>query len=220
MRLLNLIKSCILICLGIIPAYVSSHCCEETCFFSTINQGWSAEFRVAYFSPDSKRFTKIYSRDLVDYQVEISKEIFTNCSLWFDVDYLSKKGHSYPLHDHTRINLVPLALGLNYQLWCQNGWIVYVGAGGNYTHLKIHDHSHYVKEHTSKWQFGGTFKSGIKKVFCNGITLSIFCDYFLQKFHFSGHSHCSGESSGSCTIERTSLNASGIKAGIGLGYVF
>ena len=200
--------------------HLCSQCFDQASFLSNWGQNCTTEFRVAYFSPESKRMKKIYSKDLIDYQIEISKSIFSDFSIWLDVDYMTKKGHSENLHDSTRIWIVPIALGLNYNFLCYQGWNAYLGAGGNYTHLKIHDHSHYVKEHISKWDFGGTFKLGIKKIFCNGITLNIFCDYFLQKFHFSNSSHCSYQSSSSCYIERHCLNLNGLKAGIGLGYSF
>lgn len=197
-----------------------SNCLESPFCFYNLTQDWSAEFRVAYFSPESKRVRKIYSSNLIDYQVEISKNLCPNWSIWLDVDYLSKNGRSEPLHDSTRIWLIPIALGVNYQFWCRNGWNAYVGAGGNYTCLRMHDHSEYVKEHISKWNFGGTFKLGIKKVFCNGITLNFFCDYFLQKFHFSDKSRSSDSHYSSCYIERNSLNVSGLKVGMGIGYYF
>ena len=221
MSLNYLVKSCLFLCMSLISFNLFGNFSEETSCFSCPSQGWSTEFRVAYFIPKSKRVKKIYSKNLVDYQLELSKEIYPNYSVWLDVDYLTKKGHSQPFHDSTRICLVPIGLGLNYRFWCCNGWSAYAGAGANYTYLNIHDHSDYVKEHTSKWDFGGTLKLGIKKVFCNGITLDFFCDYFLQKFHFSKHSKCSSsEHYSSCYIEHTDLNANGLKVGIGIGYFF
>lgn len=198
----------------------SDDCCStDSCCFNWC-EGWSAEFRIAWYSPSSHKFRKIYSNSLADYQIELSKKLFGNWDLWLDVDYATKKGHSTYFHDKTRITIVPIILGARYSFDLCYDFQLYLGAGVNYTFLRIHDDSHYVKKHVHKEQFGGTFKVGLKKYFCDCFFVDVFVDYFLQDFHFSGKDRLSSSSGSERFVQRHSANLSGFKIGAGIGYTF
>jgi len=79
--------------------------------------------------------------------------------------------------------------------------------------LRIHDHSHYVKEHTSKNAFGGIAQTGIYYFFAKRYFADFNFEYLYQHFYFSHHEDRPH-------VKRTNLDLSGIKIGAGLGIQF
>jgi outer membrane protein len=184
--------------------------------------GIAAEMRVAYYHPSSKRVRDIYGKGWADYQLELSKS-FKNCGgledvewrIWTGISGFSKNGDSIGLHNKTKIQLVPISLGLKifYPIICNTK--VFLGGAACYSLLRIHDHSEYVHEHIRKESWGGIFQSGITYDFCSWAFASIFLDYYFQRFVFHNDrtSHCR-------FVERMDLNMNGFKVGAGLGISF
>jgi outer membrane protein len=216
-------------------------CCEPCCDSSW---GINAEFRVAYYHPSSKRVRHIYGDGWADYQFELSKSFkgFGGlgggcCSCFNDIEWrvwagvsgFSKKGHSIGFHDDTKLQLVPISFGLKifYPIFCNTK--VFIGGAACYSLLRIHDHSEYVHQHVRKESWGGLFQSGITYDFCSWAYVSVFFDYYFQRFHFHDDklSSFSGSSdsylfssSSSRYIERSDLNMNGYKVGAGIGISF
>lgn len=178
--------------------------------------GWSATARVAYFHPESSRLRKTYTNCFADYQLEVGKIVASNLQVWAGVCGFSKEGHSRPFHDSTRLQLIPLNLGVKYFFNLAPCIAGYVGGGVCYSMLSIKDHSHYVHKHTNKNEFGGLLQSGLNYYFNDCIFVNIFADYYFQEFHFKKHSYASH----SRYVERNSINLSGYKLGAGVGYNF
>lgn len=217
-------------------------------FFSEPIQAWddccepldiTAEARVAYYHPSSKKVRRIYGDGWADYQLEISKGFkgfgCMGCNgfgddlewrIWAGVSGFSRKGESYGYeHHHTRLELIPVNLGLKlfYPIFCNTK--IFIGGAGCYSFLRIHDNDHYVHEHVRKESWGGLVQTGLTYNFsCWGV-VSIFADYFFQRFHFNHDTHYSSYYSStyfhdSRYIERHDLNLNGYKIGVGLGVTF
>lgn len=225
-------------------------CCKtcDSCYDSgcdpCCDSSWSitAEARVAYYRPSSKRVRHIYGDGWADYQLELSKSfkmlggLWKGCScrvlediewrIWTGVSGFSRNGDSIGFHDKTKLQLIPISFGLKifYPIFCNTK--VFIGGAACYSLLRIHDHSEYVHEHIRKESWGGLFQSGITYDFCSWAHASVFFDYYFQRFHFhddrlssfSGSSDSYGNSSR--FVERFDLNMNGYKVGVGLGISF
>jgi hypothetical protein len=221
------------------PCGSSYDSCRDPCCDSF--WGITAETRVVYYHPSSKRVRRIYGDGWADYQLELSKSfkkffgLGEGCGLdcledmegriWTGVSGFSRNGYSIGFHDKTRLQLIPISLGLKifYPLFCNTK--VFIGGAACYSLLRIHDHSEYVHKHVRKGSWGGLFQSGMTYDFCNWAYASIFFDYYFQRFHF--HDDRISSSSGSRDlngssrfVERFDLNMNGYKVGVGLGVSF
>lgn len=217
--------------------------CENNTFY-----GITIETRVAYYRPyssadysASKRLKRIYGDGWPEYQVEISKgfknfgylfnmyecesgESDLECRIWLGASGFSRKGHSIGFYDETKLQLIPVSLGLKFLYPIFNEVKFFVGGAVCYSFLKIHDHSQYVHEYTFRQKFGGLLQSGITYNFCGYGVFTIFADYFFQRFHFSNTYYQSYYGIryyyDSRYIERFTLDLSGFKFGLGLGLTF
>lgn len=184
----------------------------------------SVEGKVAYFRPCSKRVRDIYGSGWADYQLEISKGIFCDWKIWAGVNGFSRKGESLGFHDHTRLQLIPVNVGLKYYFPCPDNFKIYLGGAVSYSFLSIRDHTEYLHRRTEKSDWGGLVQAGITYNYFECAYVSIFADYFYQKFDFHSNHISSGYGSEyyyeSGYIERRRLDMCGYKLGVGLGYTF
>lgn len=215
--------------------------CYDSCHDDDCDSFWgiTAEARVGYYHPSSKRVRRIYGDGWADYQFELSKSFknfgglgnLCGCThlkdiewrIWTGVSGFSKKGESIGFHDETELQLIPISMGLKifYPILCNTK--IFIGGAACYSLLHIHDHSKYVHENISKESWGGLFQSGMTYDFCNWAYATVFFDYYFQRFHFhdhsfSGSSDFTGSSGG--YVERFDLNMNGYKIGCGLGILF
>lgn len=216
----------------------SDSCCDPCC-----DSPWGirAEARVAYYHPSSKKVRRIYGDGWADYQLELSKSFIgfgglgsgCGCSglediewrIWAGVSGFSKKGKSIGFHDDTKLQLIPISFGLKifYPIFCNTK--IFIGGAACYSLLRIHDDSEYVHEHIRKESWGGLFQSGVTYDFCDWAYVSLFFDYYFQRFHFhddkvSSFYDSSYHFSSSGYVERFDLNMNGYKVGLGLGVSF
>lgn len=150
--------------------------------------GWDAELRVASFYPTSKLFREIYSPKRICYELEVSRKICGNYFLWINTDWFHKHGHSIGFENKTKINLIPVSMGVKYlyPVSCRVG--VYAGAGVSYAFLHINNHSRFVHRHVNRQGFGGVVKTGVRINITHCAFLDVFGDYLYQRFHFRHHS--------------------------------
>jgi hypothetical protein len=185
----------------------------------------SAEARVAYYHPCSKRVRRIYHDGWADYQFEVSKGFGRNLRVWTGVSGFSRRGQSIGFHNRTTLQLIPVYLGLRYYYPLLCNVDVFVGGAACYSYLRIRDHSDFVHKHTRREEWGGVVQSGLSYNFCGWGVVSVFFDYFFQRFHFHKRSE-RGSFYGSNFyyddrfIYRRSLNMDGYKVGVGLGVKF
>lgn len=187
--------------------HLSADCLSDYCPTVCVNA------RVAYFRPESKKVRKIYADGWADYQLEVFQELCPNWQIWSGISGFSKKGHSLELHDHTKLQLIPLSLGLKYIYPFTCNLDGYLGVGACYSFLHIRDHSDYVEQHISRQDWGGVGQIGLYYQAQQGFFINLFADYFYQRFYFHhvDFSHY---------VQRHNLNLSGWKLGAGIGICF
>lgn len=186
-------------------------CIEESCYATT----YSASFqgRISAYFPLERKITRIYSTAFAFYEGEFDLPLWCNISSYFSAGYLENTGHSHGLHNRTKLEMVPFALGLKYYKGICSYLDYYIGAGVTYSLLYMHDDSPYVKHHISKSSVGGTAKFGIIYFFCENWLFDLSVDYLYQRFSFR-KSHSRNN------VERHDLDMSGIKLGASVGYAF
>lgn len=173
------------------------------------------ELKGAYFLALDSCFREIYHNGGALYGPEITFQMTCHEHLYgfASVDYFSKHGESIGLCTPTKVELVPIGLGVKYLTSCRCA-DVYVGVGFQPTLLKTTNCSSDVAERTSKWGFGAIFKvGGYFALPCN-----FFADLF---FSCSGAEvSCHGCQPSGGFVEQIKANVSGAIFGIGLGYRF
>ncbi len=182
--------------------------------FLCFSEECKASFRTAYFYPTSDIVRKTYHNGGLDLGWEASVGFCENWAVFGSVNWYQQMGRSTGLENHTRINMIPLGLGVKYlyplNCWCDN-LDVYLGAGLTYSFLYIHDQSEFVKEKNHESNIGGVIKSGINYLFYDCYFLDLFMDYQIQHFR---QIHTDK------VVDKHSLNLSGFKFGAGLGVAF
>ena len=184
---------------------------------------WTLQINGAYYQPLAKSFTKVYSRHLLDYQVEASKRIRPYCELWTGVQWASKRGHghrtfhdvSYTLEHRSQVFITPLYLGAKWVYPILPIIDLYAGASACYSFLRIKNvseqHDSYasfyhkpLKKSTRKEGWGALFILGLRVSTSASTFLNFFIEYYAQRFELSHHH----------------LDCSGLKGGLGLGVYF
>ena len=187
-------------------------CCEDPCCEDAYR--FCIQGRASAYFPTERKVRRIYSNVWGFYEGEIDVPLWCGLDGFFSAGYLENKGHSLCLHNKTRLQMVPLSLGLKYFLRICPGLDAYIGGGVVYSILKIRDHSPYVHKHVSKNRVGGTAKMGLTYFFCDNWFIDGSVDYLYQRFSFK-HSRSSKH-----YVERHDLDMSGVKIGAGIGLAF
>lgn len=216
------------------PCVIFSASCPDDCEDET---DWTLEVRLAYYQPTYKQLTKVYSNQLIDYQVAVSKRVHNYFEIWGELDWTIKSSNVhrddnfefYGFKNRSRLSILPLSLGVKFIYPLFRCVDVYLGAGGTYSILRVRnkidiDSSFYergyyasapFKKEIYKYAFGGLFKAGIQIAMSSSTFLDIFADYISQRFSFSSHDDESGRS-----LFKRHLDCSGFKFGVGLGVYF
>lgn len=186
------------------------------------NLGVSAEARVVYYRPVSKRVRRIYGSGWADYQLEIAKR-FSVCnglewSIFAGVSGFSVQGRSYSYKDKTRLDLIPISLGLKFLFPLCYNIDFFLGGAGCYSFLHIKDNSHYVHKDRKKEGWGGLAQTGFYYYPCRNVAFSLYADYLFQKFHFNGDRLSSSHSSD--YVQEHTVNLDGYSVGGGISFIF
>mgnify|MGYP001044640617 CR=1 FL=1 len=192
------------------PCLLTANPFDNFSIASLLDQ-WSAEGRVAYYYPTSKKFRRIFPEGGVDYQVEVSKRVCNEWFVWANTSWFHKKGHSKGIRYRTRVDFIPISLGVKKEFCLKENLSAYLGAGVTYSLLRIRNYSSYVRGHSDKNAFGGILKFGVNYKVSDSMYAGFFTDYIFQEFHFHGHRH---------NIYRHSVNADGFKIGGNIGVQF
>lgn len=174
-------------------------------------EGFDIGARAGYFLPMSDNVRKIYSDGWAEYELDASYQIYCPWSIWANVGYMHVNGHSIVLHNHTDLTMVPVALGLKYDWKLNCDFNAYLGVGGSYSILRIHDKSPFVHQHIHSYGWGVTAKSGLQYRFACWGYIEGFVDYNWTQFDFSGHKD---------NIYRNNLDMSNFLFGGGIGLTF
>ncbi|MFI5344461.1 MAG: hypothetical protein ACHQUC_09600 [Chlamydiales bacterium] len=196
---------------------------------------WTVEGRISYFYPASADIRKTYGDAFVDYQIELARSVFCDWEVWLDLDYYTKRGRFHHRQDSSRLQVIPLSLGVKYYVHLRRDIDWYVGGGGSYGCANIRNHSDCAKRNMTKWGFGGIFKTGIKYYWNDCLSIDLFLDYFYQHFRLHHkHKHkmmqqiyplleseeSDSSSSSNCFFVKDTLNVGGTKIGLAIGWTF
>jgi opacity protein-like surface antigen len=182
------------------------------CFFPLFiyPETFAFEARGGYFLPAAKAIRDVYKSGGMEPEIEASARIYKDLRAWTNFNAFLRTGHSEGLNSFTSIQIYPLSLGLKYNIKLFNSFNMYLGVGPNFTWVKIHDHSPYVKEYVYKTAWGVVGKSGFIYQFVRNAFFDLFADYSYSKI---GAVSKEG-------VESDSLNVGGLRAGLGLGISF
>jgi hypothetical protein len=166
---------------------------------------WSLQLRGAAFIPLKQQLRDIYGSGLPTIELEGSwsflKDAWLSCdqlTLWGNVGWTFKTGETIGSEYYTRLNLIPISIGLEYQINLGKGFDFYFGAGPTYSFLRIENYDFVDRHHIKKNQFGFTTKTGLRYTFFTNYFIDIFADYYYTEFgkmhdsiqsidnHFSG----------------------------------
>lgn len=172
---------------------------------------YTVEARVSYFRPFSKRLREVYQNGWANYEIQASQTFCNGWTIWEGVSGWPVNGRSTCLHNKTHMRLWGLKLGVLRQFYCTPCLRFYLGAGGTYNFLRIHDKSHFVREHFSKNNFGAVVQTGIYYFLNQYCFLDINFQYLYQRFHFSRHRQ---------HVPKRDVDLSGLQIGGGLGILF
>lgn len=179
---------------------------KQACNESICNPtNWSLELRGAAFIPLKKQLRDIYGSGLPTIELEgaysVLKDFWLSCDqllLWGNVGWTFKTGETIGHGYYTRLNLIPISLGIEYQIYLGKGFDFYFGIGPTYSFLRIENYDFVDRHHIRKSQFGLTTKTGFRYTFFTNYFIDVFADYFYTQFgkmhdsiqsidnHFSG----------------------------------
>lgn len=149
-------------------------------------ENWAFQVRGAAFIPLKEDLRDIYGSGIPTLEFEGSysllKDKWMQCDqllLWGNVGWTSGSGH------HTKMNLVPISIGLEYQLHFARYFDFYLGVGPTFSFLRIDNHrgSHDFNRN----QFGLTTKTGFRATFPTNFFIDVFADYYYTQFKEMHH---------------------------------
>jgi len=150
---------------------------------------WSVQLRGAAFLPLNDQLHDIYGHALPTIELEGSwsflKDFWLSCdqlTLWANVGWTFKTGSTEGFGYYTRLNLIPISAGLEYQINLGKGFDFYFGAGPAYSFLRVENYDGFNRFHHKKGQFGFTTKTGFRYTFCTNFFFDVFGDYYFTHF--------------------------------------
>lgn len=184
--------------------------------------------RAGYFLFSDNTLRSIYDNGGAALEVELNGKIFEmrehNLFGFASTGYFSKQGHSIGLGDSTCIREIPLSIGLKYAHqrpifyhWPYIFWFApYAGLGYEYVHIRIHNHSDFVKQHVRDHSSGGVVKLGTLFYCSQALFFDLFANYSFAYRNFHG-SELEGMPD---AVERFGIRTRGWTFGAGVGYGF
>ncbi|MDR3623608.1 MAG: hypothetical protein P4L16_00505 [Chlamydiales bacterium] len=167
--------------------------------------------RVGYFHFTNHTVQKIYGYGASDIELEGSIKIHPNVSLWSNISYIWKNGHSTALVNNTHLDIGTLSMGMNLLTPLRYfSSFLYFGLGISGAYIHTRDETTYLPTNTSKFSIGGVAKFGIFiPLPCNKqFFLNPFFDYYYQPV----------DTKSSSTYSQ--VDVGGFRVGLGGGYNF
>lgn len=130
--------------------------------------------------------------------------------LWENIGWASKSGESIGFGYYTKLNMMPISLGVSYKVYLGKGVDFYLGAGPAYSFLWIRNYDGFMTTFYNSSQFGLRTKTGLTYTFCTNFFIDIFGDYYYTSFKKMTHD----------PIQNVNTNFSGFFAGGGFGGKF
>jgi len=150
--------------------------------------GLNFQFRGAAFIPLKCEQRQIFGRALPAVQFEISGRLCQDlfmCSdqllLWGNIAWAGKKGKSLCFRYPCKLNLIPLSVGLEYQMSIWNCFDFYFGAGPAVSFIRIKNSDGFCVARNHRTGGGVMTKLGLRYDICHFL-IDIFADYYFSSF--------------------------------------
>ncbi|MBS0604520.1 MAG: hypothetical protein JSS60_05715 [Verrucomicrobia bacterium] len=156
---------------------------------------WSLQTRGAAFYPLKSQIRKVYGdgpyKTLeLESSYSLARNLWARCDqllLWENVAWTAKNGKSIGFGYYTRMNLVPITMGLEYQVNFARYFDFYFGIGPSYSFLRIENFDGFMSTHHKRNQFGFTTKTGFRLTFLKHLFFDVFADYYYTSFRKIRH---------------------------------
>jgi Outer membrane protein beta-barrel domain len=172
-------------------------------------RGLNIEVKGGYFIFSDHTMRKVYDQGGEDIQLCFSYPIWKIWNIYGSIEYLERYGRSLNDHQRTRIQELPLTLGLKPVFPISSAVDYYFTLGPRYTFVWVKNHSSYVDKNMHKSGFGGFAGTGFIFHVGRHWTLDLFGEYAYTKLHFHSSKH---------NVIGESRQVGGFTFGLGLGY--
>jgi outer membrane protein W len=150
---------------------------------------WSFEIRGDAYISLKEQIRKIYGSGIPTMEIEAAYTFFhdkwSTCdrfSLWANAGWSSKGGQTEGFGYYTKLNLVPISVGVEYQVQIVKDFDFYVGIGPSYSFLRIRNNDGFQNTHLKRNQFGFRTKTGFRYTFYTNFFIDAFGDYSYTHF--------------------------------------
>lgn len=176
------------------------------------------EFKSGAFLPTDHNYREIYGTASVFYNPEFTVQLVEEKPwyIFFSVAYTSKEGKSIGFCTRTKVEILPLGIGVKYVIPFRYGNF-YVGLGWQPTYLRTFNCSESVQNYTAKWGQGGIGKLGVYFDLPRDFRFDIFADYSFVHVGSCSKNPCCNVTKFVVPIKAT---VSGALLGVGIGYCF
>lgn len=148
-----------------------------------------------------------------EYAYSVLKNVLNGCDelvLWQNTGWSSQSGESIGFGYYTKLNLLPISLGLSYKFYLGKGVDFYLGVGPAYSFLWIHNYDGFISTYFHSSQFGLRTKTGFTYTFFTNYFIDVFGDYYYTQFKQMDND----------PIQNVNTNFSGFFVGGGFGGKF
>lgn len=170
-----------------------------------------AEIKGGYFFFSDAKMRKIYDQGGLDLQISGSFPVWRWLQIYASVEYLTRHGRSLGGNQKTRIQEVPLSLGLRPVITICTNIQYYFTLGPRYFFIHQHNSSSFVDRNVNENGFGGFVNTGFYFFPYRHLVLDIFGEYSYMRVH----AHPS-----QTNVDGRSIQVGGFVFGAGLGYAF
>jgi hypothetical protein len=182
--------------------------CASPCYVAAV----SIEADLSAFFPTESKIQKIYGNAWLDVGLTIDHIYpFHNFSIFGGVDYLYSNGESIGGKNHTKIEAVPITLGLKWIKSVHKNVEFYIGAAPKYYFMWIKNDSDLVPRKSHKSSCGGYATVGSFFYPVQGLMIDLFLSYSYVRFDAP---------KSSSSFKGVSTNLSGFNLGSGIGWKF
>jgi hypothetical protein len=148
---------------------------------------WSFQARGAAYLPLQSEIRQIYGSALPTVELETSYQLSESSSchqflLFWNVGWTFQTGKTIGFGYHSRLNMIPLSLGLEYQVNICRNVDFYFGAAPTYSFLLVEDKDGFTTSNMYKSQFGATSKTGFRFTFATNFFFDVFGDFYYTPF--------------------------------------
>ena len=148
---------------------------------------WSFQARGAAYLPLQSQIRKIYGSALPTVEFETSYLLpewwdSNKLLLFWNVGWTFQTGKTIGFGFHSRLNMIPLSLGIEYlaNLWRNVDF--YLGAAPTYSFLLVEDKDGFTTDNMYSSQFGLMTKTGLRYTFFTNFFFDVFGDFYYTPF--------------------------------------